>query len=137
MLALSWGVPVVLCAATLYELALALGAVGIGGEPGSGAPGEWAVRLIALLAMLVGCLLAGLAARSDQRLALAVVAPAAAAFVVARLFTYDPYYAPSARRYADGNDDAVAYSFVLLGIAALTAILSLRTARLEIGRAHV
>ena len=132
-LALSWGVPTVLCAAALYEAALALGASGVGSEPGSGAPGEWVVRLAALLAMLAGCLVAGFAIRSGRRLALALTAPAAAAFVVARLFTYDPYYAPSARRYADGNGDAVAYSFVLLGVAALSAILSLRNPRLGAG----
>lgn len=125
-LALSWCVPIVLCAAALYEVALAFGASGIGTAPGSGPPGEWVVRLAALLAMLAGCLVAGFAIRSDGRLA----APAAATFVVARLFTYDPYYAPTARRYADGNGDFVAYAFVLLGVAALTAIVSLRSPRL-------
>ena len=42
----------------------------------------------------------------------ALLAPAAAAFLVAYFFTFDPYYAPSERRYSDGG--AVPLGWIVL-----------------------
>jgi len=97
-------VPVLLAAATGYEIALAAGALSIGRDPGDGAPGEDAVLASALLVMAIGTILAGLtSSRPAPRAALALVAPASAAFALARFYTYDPYYAPSLRRMSDGG----------------------------------
>jgi hypothetical protein len=102
--ALWWLVPGLLLAAAAYEVALALGAVSIGREPGQGAPGEEAVEGAMLLVMVVGACLAVAAARRRCRSGvIALYAPAAAAFLVTRFYSYDPYYAPSLRRYSDGG----------------------------------
>ena len=89
----------VLTAAAAYELALALGAGSIGPDPGQDVPGATAVRLVAVLAMLVGV---GLVAAKLRPPAAALLAPAAAFFVVALSLTFDAYYAPTERRYLDG-----------------------------------
>src|SRR5215218_8916122 len=113
--ALRWMVPVALLLAAAYELAIALGAVSIGSEPGEGAPAEEAVELIVLIVMLVGTGLAVVAAgRRASPLPVALYAPAAAAFLVARFYTYDPYYAPTLRRYSDDGNIAPAWIFVYL-----------------------
>jgi hypothetical protein len=95
-----WVLVGVLVAASAYELALALGAGSIGPDPGENVPGATAVRLVAVLAMLVGV---GLVAAKLRPQAAALLAPAAALFVVPLYFTFDPYYAPTERRYSDGG----------------------------------
>lgn len=89
----------ILTAAAAYELALALGAGSIGPEPGEDVRGATAIRLVAVLAMLVGV---GLVAAKLSPPAAALLAPAAAFFVVPLSLTFDPYYAPTERRYVDG-----------------------------------
>jgi hypothetical protein len=93
-----WLVVGILVGASAYELALALGAGSVGPEPGEAVPGATAVRFVAVVAMLVG---AGLVvAKLTPRVA-ALLAPAASLFVVPFYFTFDPYYAPTERRYSD------------------------------------
>jgi hypothetical protein len=94
-----WVVIGILLGAAAYELALALGAGSIGPEPGEDVPGAAAVRFVAVLAMLVGAVL--VAAKLGPPVA-AFLAPAAALFVVPFSLTFDPYYAPTERRYTDG-----------------------------------
>jgi hypothetical protein len=94
-----WFAVSILTAAAAYELVLALGAGSIGPEPDQDVPGATAVRLVAVLAMLVGV---GLVAAKLGRPAAALLAPAAALFVVPLSLTFDPYYAPTERRYVDG-----------------------------------
>jgi hypothetical protein len=96
-----WLVTGTLVSAAAYELALALGAGSLGPEPGDGIPGSGAVEAVALLAMLTAAALAPLAGMVPRPAAL--FAPAAAAFLLAFYFTYDPYFAPGLRRYSDGN----------------------------------
>jgi hypothetical protein len=86
----------VLVAATIYELVIAvIGVVGaVSGEAPSGEP---IVYLLSLLAIFLGALLA----LSPSRTSVFPLAPAAAAFVTARFYTADPYYAPTLRRYHD------------------------------------
>ena len=95
-----WVTVGVLVAAAAYELALALGAGSIGPDPGEDVPGATAVRVVAALAMLVG---AGLVGAKLRPTVAALLAPAAALFVVAFDFTFDPYNAPTERRYSDGG----------------------------------
>jgi drug/metabolite transporter (DMT)-like permease len=88
----------VLVAASAYELALALGAGSIGPDPGEDVPGATALRVVGVLAMLAGAGLVGAKLRPSVA---ALLAPAAALFVVPFYFTFDPYYAPTERRYSD------------------------------------
>jgi hypothetical protein len=94
-----WLVIGILVGASAYELALALGAGSVGPEPGEGVPGADAVRFVAVLAMLVGV---GLAVAKLKPPAAALLAPAAALFVVPQSLTFDPYYAPTEQRYVGG-----------------------------------
>jgi hypothetical protein len=95
-----WLVVGILVAASAYELALALGVGSVGSEPGQDVPGADAVRFVAVLAMLAGV---GLVAAKLKPPVAALLAPAAALFVVPLYFTFDPYYAPTAQRYSDGG----------------------------------
>jgi len=95
-----WVLVGLLLVAAAYELAVALGAGSVGPEPGDNAPGATVVRVVAVGAMLAGVGLVGARLRSP---AVALLAPAATLFVVALFFTFDPYYAPTERRYSDGG----------------------------------
>jgi hypothetical protein len=118
MRAAGWTLVAVLLGAAAYELALALGAGTIGPEPGDDASGAGWVRAVALLAMLVGAALAPVVARRSP-LAAALLAPSAAAVLVAFVYTYDPYYAPSLRRYVDGNASlGLVVALAVLAVAA-------------------
>jgi hypothetical protein len=96
-----WLVVGILVAAAAYELALALGAGSLGPEPGGEVAGSTVVQGIALLAMIAAAALAPLSTLRPWPTAL--FTPAAAAYLVAFYFTYDPYFAPDLRRYSEGN----------------------------------
>ena len=101
-----------LASAAIYEAALVLGLLSGGGRPGQDPPSSDAVELAALLAMLAGSLLAVVLGLEIRFVGLqaAWLAPAGAAFVVARYYTYDSYYWPEGRRISDveraGGDTA-------------------------------
>jgi len=95
-----WLVIGTLMAAAAYELALALGAGSVGPQPGEDVPGATAIRVVAALAMFVGV---GLVAAKLGPPVVELLAPAAVLFVVPLYFTFDPYYAPTERRYSDGG----------------------------------
>jgi hypothetical protein len=121
---LGWAVTGTLFAAAAYELALALGAGSPGAEPGDGVAGSGVVQLVAVLSMVAAAVLAPFA---DVRpWPAALFASAAAAFLVAFFFTYDPYFAPDLRRYSE--DGAVAgrwiavVAVVALGNGVLTRL---------------
>lgn len=99
-----------LVVAAAFETALALGAGTIGPAPGYGVRREATVSLLAALAIVGGSVLE-VAFAFRPRVVAAVLAPSAAAFMVAVFFTYDPYYAPTLRRYSDGG--AVAGSWIV------------------------
>jgi hypothetical protein len=118
-----WCVPAVLLAAATYELALVVGLVGsyAGRMPGQGIEGEETVAGVAGLTMLVGAAVAGVhATRPRWPWAIALFAPAAAAFTFARFYTYDPYYLPTLRRYSDGG--AVPAGWIL-GMLAVSIVV--------------
>lgn len=126
-----WLVPGYLLAAAAFELALALTAAGIGPQPGDGPAADGAISLIALFAMLAGVVVVALSfPYVAPRWAVASLAPSAAAFVVAHYYSYDPYYAPTLRRYSDGGAVPPAFVFVMVGAALVAGLLMWRVPRL-------
>ena len=120
-------IPVVLFAAAAYELALALGLVGSysGRLPGQDVEGEQAVAAVAYLAILVSSVVAFVHAHYPRvPSAVALLAPAAAAFVSARFYTYDPYYLPALRRYSDYTG---ALGYWILGMLAAALVVAVLT----------
>jgi hypothetical protein len=117
-----WAVVGLLIAAAAYELALALGAGSPGPEPGEGVSGSGVVEVVALLAMLVAAAIAPFPA--VHRWPAVLLAPAAAAYLVAFFFTYDPYYAPTLRRYSDGGAVAGRWIAIVAALALADGILT-------------
>lgn len=117
-----------LVAAAAYELAIAVGAIGIGSSPGDGAPAETIVLIAALLALLIGCIWAIACSVSSRpglaRAPASMLAPAAVALLLARFYSYDAYYAPSLRRMSDGGLVAAGWVYALVAAALAAAVLS-------------
>jgi hypothetical protein len=116
-----WIVPVYLLGAAVYELALAAG---------RHTDGRGGIVLAAIFAMLAG---AGLALMSISVQApvwpIVALAPSAAAFTLARFYTYDDYYVPHLRRYADNGAVSPAWMFVLTAAAIVAGVLAWRHPR--------
>lgn len=102
--------------ATGYEALVALGVIELGSLPGEGPPGEQTIALIAVLTMLVAAGLALVAAFGAGVPFLPVLPLAAAAFLVARFSTFDPYFAPALRRF---SEDGMLPPELVFGVAAL------------------
>jgi hypothetical protein len=115
----------VLVLATGYEALVAFGVIELGSLPGEGPPGELTIALIAVLTMLVAAGLALIAALGARVPFLYLLPPAAAAFLVARFSTFDPYYLPTLRRYSDDGmlPPELVYAVVALAVGA--ALLTL------------
>jgi hypothetical protein len=96
-----WLLTGMLVSAAAYEFALALGAGSLGPLPGEGVAGSAVAGTVALLAMVAAASLAPFARMRPWPAAL--FAPAAAAYLLAFYYTYDPYFAPTLRRYSEGN----------------------------------
>ncbi len=129
---LALGAAGVLLAAAGFELALALGASGIGSQPGDSAPGEGIVGPVAIVALFVGVIVAVRGTWNAER-AVSALAPAAGLFVTATDYTYDPYYAPTLRRYADGGAVPVSWIFTLLAISFVVGAFTWRRPRAGAG----
>lgn len=72
----------------------------------------------------IGASVANAARPYARRLpALMLVAPAAAAFVVARFYAFDPYYAPSLRRASDGGLVPTAEIVVVVAVSLVAGCL--------------
>jgi hypothetical protein len=106
----------VLVGATIYEALVALGVIDLGALPGEGPPGEGLARLLALVAVLVG---AAIVVAAPLAAPGAFLAPAAGAFLLARFYTFDPYYLPTLRRMSDQGllSPLLVYSVVAVAIA--------------------
>jgi hypothetical protein len=110
---------------------VALGVLSTGRVPGEGATGSGAAALVAVLSMLAASgALAVLAVRAGERPGAPWVLLAAAAYLVARFFTFDPYYAPTLRRMSDRGAVAGSWIALLTATAVAVALLGLRHARL-------
>jgi hypothetical protein len=96
--------------------------LGLGPQPGDAPAGAAVIVPLALLALLLvgGLLLAaamgGRAWNGWGRLTVPAAGAAAAAFLVARFYSYDPYYAPYLRRMSE--DGLVAGRWIAFLVAA-------------------
>jgi hypothetical protein len=115
----------VLVAATAYEAGVALGVIGIGSLPGEGPPGSEILRGVSAVALLAAALLAAglLALGPPAPPVSALLAPTAAAFMVAHYYSFDPYYAPSLIRYSSGVISPV----LIFTVAALAVAMGFLT----------
>lgn len=112
-------------ASAVYQIAVALEVLSLGSEPGQGPPAAGVVIAIALLALLVGVGVSiGYVSRAHAKPepVWLLLAPAGAAFVVARWYSFDPYFAPTLRRYSEGVV-AGSWIVVLVGLAVGAAAL--------------
>ncbi len=127
-------VVLVLIGAATYEAAIALGWLAIGSLPGEGRPEEEQVLLVAVAAQLAGAVLAATFAFGRRRKAAAaesMIPLAAAAFMAARFYTFDPYYAPTLRRMSDAGLVASWWVLTLVACSLVAAVLT--RARLRVG----
>jgi hypothetical protein len=115
-------VVILLSAAAAYEGAIALGAIPLGRLPGEDAAATGEVLAGAVVALLAGASVALTAStrRVDLGVAGSLLAPAAAAFVAARSYAFDPYYLPTLRRMSDGGLVSPVW-VIALAVAALVA----------------
>jgi hypothetical protein len=90
-------------AATVYDVLVAVNVIKLGEVPGEGPPAGELVRLIVATAIAASAVFALIVApRGNRVTALAAgLAPAAAVFMVAHFYTYDPYYLPSLVRQSE------------------------------------
>ena len=61
--------------------------------------------------------------------AIVSLAPAAAVFVVARFYAYDPYYEPTLRRYSDNGATPPAWVWLVTAAAVVAGVLAWRVPR--------
>lgn len=123
--ALVLAVVAVLVAASAYEAAVALGWLTVGPDPGQGPPAEGLVLFAALAAMLAGAVAASFGSGRDRPEAgVRLVGPASAAFVLARFYSYDPYYAPTLRRFSEDGFVPDWWVFTLVGVAVAGALVA-------------
>jgi hypothetical protein len=87
-------------AAVVYGAALALEWIRVGRDPGDDPARQAAVTAGALVAVAATLVLSTLRPRGPPY---AFVPVAAAAWMVAHYYAFDPYHLPSHRRYADGG----------------------------------
>ena len=92
----------------------------MGPQSGDDPTGTTAVIIAALVALISGAIALGTRLRS--RLA-PLVPLAAVAFVVARFYTFDSYYAPALRRMSDGGLVAPGVIYTLIATAVFVAAL--------------
>jgi hypothetical protein len=117
---IAWTIVAYLLAAAIFELVFAL-------RHTFSPDWEWVVWLVALIAMLVGAVVV----YRDGRAA-ALIAPAAALFVVARFYTGDPYDKPFFQSYAEGGSPVWIFALLVLSLlAAVTTLVWRRTAAFE------
>jgi len=117
---------VVLAACALHQVAVAAGWLAIGRQSGDDPTGTTAVLIAALVALIAGAIALG--ASVPSRLA-PLVPLAAVAFVVARFYSFDSYYAPALRRMSDGGLVAPGLIYALIFAAVVVAALMTKLPR--------
>jgi uncharacterized PurR-regulated membrane protein YhhQ (DUF165 family) len=135
----AWACVAVLVLAAGYEALVALEVIGIGAGPGEGAPGAGVVLAAALLAYAVGAVNAlrpAFERTLARRLVWVALAPAGVAFLVARWFSFDPYFAQGLRRYSEGWIAGSWIAAVCVG-GAVAALLAALRHRLGAGATSV
>jgi hypothetical protein len=102
----AWAAALVLAVGVVYEVFVATEIIPIGTEPGEGAPGAGIALVASLLALAIGSAVSFICATrpSAARAAVWALLPlAGAAYTVAHWTAFDPYYAPTLRRYSEGG----------------------------------
>jgi hypothetical protein len=120
----AFGVVGVFVAAALYEVAVALGWIPAGHEPGGDPPGQAVVTIAALVAVAATFVLSALRPRGWP---FALLPVAAAAWMVAHYYAFDPYYLPTKRRYADGGVVSPFWIYSVLLAAVCLSVASRRS----------
>jgi hypothetical protein len=119
-------VVVLFAAAAAYEVALALEWIELPSEPGAEPAGAWIAFAASLLAIGGTFFAAGFRLRDWW---FAAIPLAAAAWMVAHYYAFDPYYSPSGRRYSDAGSVSpwwvYGVALVALGVAAASRRTSL------------
>ena len=104
--------------------------IGLGHLPGEAAPGEALLGAALLITLMGGFVVGGLglSGRVRRTPALSLVPLAGFSLLLSHYYSYDPYYAPSLRRFSDGAFLPLSAVF-LAGVlaAAVTALLSSAT----------
>jgi hypothetical protein len=111
----------VLAVSTAYEVVDAANVLKPGSQSGYGPAGSTEFEIAAFVALIAGSIALGVA---GSRTRLAPLVPlAAVAFVVARFYSFDPYYAPALRRMSDGGLVAPGLIYLLIVAAVIVAAL--------------
>jgi hypothetical protein len=107
-------------AAAAYELAVALEWVAMPRESGSDPHGQVFAGIAAIAAAVVTVVLAVMHARSPV---FALIPIAAAGWMVADFYAFDPYYLPTHRRFSDAGLISAwwVYAVVLAGVGVAAA----------------
>jgi hypothetical protein len=114
----AWLLPLgVVLAGAVYEAAVALRVLKVGPEPGAEPPGRTVVFAAAELALLGAALAAAATGARASGVTLA-----AAAFLIARFYSFDSYYAPAMRRM---SDDGAIPAWFAWSVAAACVVASL------------
>lgn len=116
---------VVVVGGAAYEALAAAGVLELGDEPGEGPVGGRFVSVAAALGLLIAfvAVLVSASCRRVQRNWIWVGLPlAAAAYVVARFYAFDPYYAPTLRRASEDGAVSPWWVFALCAAAVATAV---------------
>jgi hypothetical protein len=113
-----------LATCTAYEVVDAANLLKPGSQSGYGPAGSTEFAIAALVAFVVGTIALGVA---GSRTRLAPLVPLfAVAFVVARFYTFDPYYAPYLKRMSDGGLVAPGLIYILIVAAVVVAALMVK-----------
>ncbi len=115
----------ILAAAAIYEVAVALGWIPMGSQPGDEASGQGIVLTAAMLAILAGvvdCAAAALRARRERAWPAAFIPPAAAAYVTAQFYSFDSYNLPSLTRFSEEGSIPAAWIYGLVVCALVVAL---------------
>ncbi len=129
---------VVIGAVALYEAAIAIQVIPIGDEPGENALGGGAARAVGTLALLGALVVAVASIRTPELLSgtVRLLLPlAGASLVVATGYAFDPYFAPTLRRYADPDNwfPSTWWLFFVAAAAVVAGLLSRVNARVGLG----
>jgi hypothetical protein len=125
--AVLWCVPAILFAAAAYELTLLVDLWGSYDGSARDAFVDFGetVATVAYLTMLVASVGAFVNALNPRPTwAVALFAPAGAAFVATRFYMYDPYYLPSLRRFSDDGSGETTWILGLLAAALVLCFLT-------------
>jgi hypothetical protein len=113
----------VIAAAAVYELAVAVRWIEISRLSGEGPPHEDTMMVVSLATAVGGAILIVV---SPVRAA-AAIPVAACALMLARYYSFDPYYAPALRRMSDGGVVAPLWVYAVTAVTiACAAALVLR-----------